>query len=79
MLLIFLLNFKYLLNIGVAPITQYTHVCYKNSNTQGRSPNMVNVTFHLKGKNSLPLGENSLREVPILKRDIIVENHCLIQ
>ena len=28
--------------IGVAPITQYTHVRNKNSNTQGSSPNVVN-------------------------------------
>ena len=29
--------------IGVAPITQYTHVRDKNSNTQGTSPNVVKV------------------------------------
>ena len=53
-------------DIDVAPITQYTHVRNKNSNTQGSSPYVVKVTFHA-------------REVPILKRDVIVENHCLIQ
>ena len=31
----------YVRNIGVAPITQYTHFRYKNSNTQGSSPNVV--------------------------------------
>ena len=34
------------INIGVAPITQYTHVRNKNSNTQGSSPNVVKVVFH---------------------------------
>ena len=33
-------------NIGVAPITQYTHVRNKNSKTQGSSPNVVKVIFH---------------------------------
>ena len=32
--------------IGVAPITHYTHVCHKNCNTQGSSPNLVKVFFH---------------------------------
>ena len=41
-----------------------TYVRNKNSNIQGRSPNVVKVIFHtkgtaLKGKNSLPLGANS--------------------
>ena len=31
--------------IGLAPITQYTHVCIKNSNTQGSSTNVVKVIF----------------------------------
>ena len=35
-----------LANIGVAPISQPTHVRDKNSNIQGRSPNVVKVTFH---------------------------------
>ena len=48
--------------IGVAPITQYTHVRNKKSNTQGSSPNVVTMIF---------LGANS---VPIFKRDVIVEN-----
>ena len=34
------LNYKYML-IGVASITQYTHVCNKNSNAQGSSPYVV--------------------------------------
>ena len=38
------LNYKCVL-IGVGPITQYTHVCNKNSNTQGSSPNVVEVIF----------------------------------
>ena len=45
--------------IGVAPITQITHVRNRNSNIQGRSPNV---------KILLPF---PLREVPILKRDAI--------
>ena len=36
---------------------------------------MVKVIFH-KEKNSLPV---PLREVPILKRNVIEENHCLNQ
>ena len=32
--------------IGVVPITQVTHVHNKNSNNQGRSPNVVKVIFH---------------------------------
>ena len=61
-----------------------THVREKNSNTQGRSPNFPLLkkkeTAH-KGTNSLPLGANSFlfREVPILKKDAIEENHSLIQ
>ena len=34
------------LHIGIAPITQYTHMRNKNSNTQGSSPNVVKVIFH---------------------------------
>ena len=33
-------------NIGVFPITQYTHMRNKNSNTQGSSPNVVKEIFH---------------------------------
>ena len=50
--------------IGVAPITQYTHVRNKNSSTQGSSPYVEKSDFSylkellLKGKNSLPLGAN---------------------
>ena len=32
--------------IGVAPITQCTHMCDKNSNIQGRSLNVIKVNFH---------------------------------
>ena len=32
--------------IGVAPITQVTHMRNKNNNNQGRSPNVVKVIFH---------------------------------
>ena len=32
--------------IGVAPVTQYTLVRNKNSNTQESSPNVVKVIFH---------------------------------
>ena len=52
-------------SIGVAPITQNTHV-RKNSSTQGSSPPCVSKFF-------------PLREVPILIRDATEENHCLIQ
>ena len=51
--------------IGEAPINDYavTHMRNKNSNIQGRSPNVVKVIFHttetaLKGNNKLPLGAN---------------------
>ena len=39
------LFFSFSICIGVAPITQYTHVRNKNSNTQGSSPNEVRVIF----------------------------------
>ena len=32
--------------VGVAPITHYTHLPNKNSNTQGSSPYVVKVIFH---------------------------------
>ena len=32
--------------IGVAPITQYTHMRNKTSNIQGGSPNVIKVIFH---------------------------------
>ena len=71
------------MSIGVAPITQVTHVRNKDSKIQGRSLNVIKVIFHTikNAHNSLPLGANSfpLREVPILKRDEIEGNHCLIQ
>ena len=38
--------FRYLcINIGVAPITMYTHVRNKTSNTQESSPNVVKSDF----------------------------------
>ena len=63
-----------------------THMCNKNSIIQGRSPNVVKVIFHTIRNCSLrkecaPSGSKlfSVREVPILKRGAIEENHCLIQ
>ena len=53
--------------IGVAPISQYTHLRNKSSNTQWSPPNVVS-DFH-----------TSLREVPSLRRDVIEENPGLIQ
>ena len=32
--------------IGIAPITHIRHVRNKNSNNQGRSPNVIKVIFH---------------------------------
>ena len=67
--------------IGIAPITQYTCVHNKNSTIQGSSSYVpvVKVIYHTlrncsERKKFAPSGE-----VPILKRDVIVENHCLIQ
>ena len=34
--------------IGLAPITQVTHMRNKNSTVQGRLPNVVKVIFHTK-------------------------------
>ena len=63
-----------------------TYVCNKNSNIQGRAPNVVKVSFHTIRNFSLrkefaPSGSKffPLRVVPILKRDTIEEIHCLIQ
>ena len=54
------------------------HVYNKNSNNQGRSPNVVKVIFqtirNCSGSEFFPL-----RVVPILKRDAIEVNHCLVQ
>ena len=52
------------------------HVRNKNSNIQGRSPNVVKVIFHTKR-----YGANSflIRDVPFLIRDAIEENHYLFQ
>ena len=67
----------------VAPIM---HMRNKNSNIQGRSPNVVKVIFHAirncsYKKEFAPFVSKffPLREVPIMKRDAIEENHCLIQ
>ena len=61
---------------GVAPITQYTHMSKKNSNTQGSSHNVVKVSLHIlmnsSGSKFFPLKED-----PILKMDFNLENHCL--
>ena len=74
--------------IGVEPIMQVTHshMVNKNSNIQGRSLNVIKVIFNTIRNCSLrkefaPSGSKffPLREVPILKRDSIEENHCLIQ
>ena len=64
--------------IGIAPIMQYMHVRNKKSNTQGSSPNVVKVIFLLL-KEGLGRKFFPLRGVLILKRDVIVENHCLMQ
>ena len=67
-------------DIGVAPITKYTHVRNRNSNSEGSSRNIVKVIFYilrtaLKEKKFAPSGSKflPLREVPTLERDIIVE------
>ena len=63
-----------------------SHVRYKNSNIQGRSPNAEKVILHTirncsERKQFAPSGSKffPVREVLILKRDAIEENHCLIQ
>ena len=62
-------------------MTQYTQVRNKNSNTQGSSSNVPYLKELLLKERIHPLWEQILflREVPILKRDAIEENHCLIQ
>ena len=59
------------------------HMRNKNSNTQGSSPNVVKVIFHNFSKREEFARSGSeffpIREVPISKRDVIVENHFLIQ
>ena len=72
--------------IGVAHIMQVTHMGNKNSNIQGRSLNVIKETYHTirncsQRKELAPSGSKffPLREVPILKRDAVEENHCLIQ
>ena len=65
-------------HIGVEPITQYTHVRNKNSNTHGSSSDFQYLKELLLKERSC--SQNfSLRKVPILKRDVIVENHLLVQ
>ena len=55
-------------DIGVCSHYTVTHVRNKNSNIQGRSPNVVSEGIDLKGKNLLPGSKLfPLREVPILK------------
>ena len=71
-------------HIGVAPIRQVTHMHNKDSNSQGRSPNVVSdFPYHKKlllKEKIHSLWEQILsRDVPILKRDAIEENHCLAQ
>ena len=68
--------------IGVVHIAQYTHVRNENSNTQVSSPNVEKgIPMHvqqetaLKGKNLLQERANSSL---YLKRDMTVENQCLI-
>ena len=63
-----------------------THMCNENSNVEGRSPNVVKVIFHSirnysSRKEFAPSGSKffPVREVHILKRDAVDENHCLIQ
>ena len=58
----------------------------KNSINQGRSPNVVKVIFYIirncsKKIEFAPSGSKffPLREILILKRDAIEENHCFIQ
>ena len=57
-----------------------THLHNKNSNMQGSSPDVVKVIFHyhkeLHASGSKIL---SFKSSSNLKRDIIVENHYLIQ
>ena len=71
--------------IGVASVTQL-RTCVKNSNIQGRLPNVVKVVFHAIRNCSLrkefaPSGSKffPIREVSIMKRDATEGNHCLIQ
>ena len=52
-------------------------MCNKNSNIQRRSPNVVKVIFHIIKNSGIKLFP--LKEVPILKREAIEENHCLVQ
>ena len=55
-----------LISIGLAPITQYTHLHNKNSNIQGSSTDVVKVIFHYH-KELHASGSKffTLREVPI--------------
>ena len=63
-----------------------THLRNKNSNIQGRSPYVVKLIIQTI-KNCSERNEFApsvikffpLRQVPILKRGVIEENHCLFQ
>ena len=54
----------------------FTHVCNKNSNIQGRSPNVVNLIFHAIRNCSI---KKEFAPSKFLKKDAIEEDHCLIQ
>ena len=56
--------YDFIQSIGVAPITQATHVHNKNSKIQGRSLYVIKLIFHTKGtalkaKDLLRVGANS--------------------
>ena len=66
------------------PLSNYTcmlkQVRNKNSNIQERSPNVVSdFPYHKELLLKERICSLLLREVSILKRDIIEENHCLIR
>ena len=67
--------------IGIASITRYTHVHDKKSNAQGSSSNVIKVISHTTSNCSLrnEFAPSGSKVFPILKRDIIVEDQCLIQ
>ena len=73
--------------IGVALITQYTHVHNKNSNTHSKDLTLCGESdfpYHkelLLKERIRPLWEQilSFKRSSNLKMDIIVENQCLIQ
>ena len=71
--------------IGVAPTTHLRTCIIKIVHIQGRSPNVVSdFPYHKelllkKRTHCLESTFFPLREVPILKKDAIEENHCLFQ